>query len=167
MQSACPPYGSSAGGQAQRWRLGPPVDGARRIVVCAVPDTRGPSWWDDPIVSGLLIVDDDVGFRSLVRALMAAEEFSVAGEAGDGASALEAVERLRPDMVLLDVQLPDLDGFDVARCIMASAGTHRPVVVLVSSRNASSYRSRLKSSPALGFITNGELTGASLSALIV
>ncbi|WP_406831515.1 response regulator [Pedococcus sp. KACC 23699] len=117
-------------------------------------------------MSGLLIVDDDVGFRSLVHALLAAGGFSVAGEAADGEGALQAVERLRPDVVLLDVQLPDLDGFEVARRIASRAGTHGPLVVLISSRSASSYRSRLASSPARGFITKSELTGASLSALI-
>jgi DNA-binding NarL/FixJ family response regulator len=65
----------------------------------------------------VVIVDDHAPFRSVARDLLAAEGYDVIGEAADGASALEAVRELRPSVVLLDVQLPDSNGFDVAEAL--------------------------------------------------
>jgi DNA-binding NarL/FixJ family response regulator len=111
-----------------------------------------------------LVVDDHDGFRAFARALLESEGFVVVGEAGDGASALRAVDELRPDVVLLDVQLPDLDGFEVAERLAASE--HAPVVVLISTRHAASYRRRLAETPARGFISKEELSGAALAAVL-
>jgi DNA-binding NarL/FixJ family response regulator len=126
-----------------------------------------PVWDDDRMQRGrtVLIVDDHVAFRSLARSLLEAEGFEVVGEASDGGSAIDTVLRLRPDIVLLDVQLPDLDGFAVAERL-AAVDRDRPVVVLVSSRDASSYRRRLAATPARGFITKSQLSGSALSALV-
>jgi DNA-binding NarL/FixJ family response regulator len=112
----------------------------------------------------VLIVDDHDGFRESASALLEAEGFEVVGGAEDGAGALAAVERLRPQVVLLDVQLPDLDGFVVAERLAARPDP--PAIVLFSSRAASSYRPRLAATPALGFIPKAELTGAALRALV-
>ena len=112
----------------------------------------------------VLIVDDHPGFRSAARALLEADGFDVIGEAADGESALAAAERLRPGLVVLDIQLPDLNGFAVAERLASSQSA--PAVVLVSSRTASSYRRRLAASPALGFVAKSELSGAALSALL-
>lgn len=112
----------------------------------------------------LLIVDDHAGFRSFARALLEAEGFAVIGEAEDGESALRAAHDLRPDVVLLDVMLPDVDGFSV--CARLADGASPPVIVLTSSRDASAYRRRLNASPARGFIPKGELSGAALAALV-
>jgi DNA-binding NarL/FixJ family response regulator len=112
----------------------------------------------------VLIVDDHAPFRAVARALLQLEGFAVVGEAADALSALEAVGRLRPDVVVLDIQLPDLDGFEVARRL-AQAGDP-PVIVLVSSRDSSAYRRRLADSPARGFIPKGELSGAAVAALV-
>jgi DNA-binding NarL/FixJ family response regulator len=68
----------------------------------------------------VLIVDDHDGFRSSARALLEAEGFDVVGEAGDAASALAAAARLRPEVVLLDIQLPGIDGFEVAARLAAT-----------------------------------------------
>jgi DNA-binding NarL/FixJ family response regulator len=111
----------------------------------------------------VLIVDDHAGFRRAARALLETAGFSVVGEAADGATALTEAARLRPGLVLLDIQLPDLDGFEVAARL--ADGTEPPAVVLTSSRAASSYRQRLASSPALGFIAKSELTGQALAEL--
>src|SRR5919199_783600 len=62
----------------------------------------------------VLVVDDHPTFRATARALLEAEGFDVIGEAEDGASALAEIDRLQPEIVLLDVQLPDIDGFEVA-----------------------------------------------------
>lgn len=112
----------------------------------------------------VLIVDDHDGFRSFARTLLEADGFEVVGEASDGASAVEAARSLRPDLVLLDVQLPDLDGFDVAQ-LLDDAG-EAPAVVLVSTRDAASYRRRLAETPARGFIPKAELSGAAVLELI-
>jgi DNA-binding NarL/FixJ family response regulator len=112
----------------------------------------------------VLVVDDHDGFRGLARALLESEGFDVIGEAEDGASALQAVERLCPDLVLLDVQLPDLDGFEVAERLAAEKDP--PAVVLISTRDAASYRRRLAGTSARGFIAKGELTGAALAAML-
>jgi CheY-like chemotaxis protein len=101
----------------------------------------------------VLIVDDHAGFRSLARALLEAEGFQIVGEAEDAASALSAAGRFRPQVVLLDIQLPDLDGFEVAERL-AQAGDP-PAVVLVSTRAVSSYRRRLAGSPVRGLVSLG------------
>jgi DNA-binding NarL/FixJ family response regulator len=111
-----------------------------------------------------LIVDDHAGFRTSARFLLEMEGFEVVGEAEDGASALSAAERLRPDLVLLDVQLPDTRGFEVAREIL-SRGL-RPSIVLVSSRAESDYGDSIAQSGALGFVPKGELSGDRLRALL-
>jgi len=129
------------------------------------PDATKPAACDDLVVGlRVVIVDDHAGFRSSARALLEAEGFDVVGEAGDGASALAAVGLLRPHVVLLDIQLPDIDGFEVAERL-AGAGDP-PVVVLVSTRGISAYRRRLARSPARGFISKSELSGSALSALV-
>jgi DNA-binding NarL/FixJ family response regulator len=112
----------------------------------------------------VLIVDDHPGYRTQARSLLESEGFEVVGEAGDAASALDAAAALRPDVVLLDVRLPDRDGFAVSTLLAASP--EPPVVVLISSRDAGAYRRRLAASPARGFIAKSELTGATLAALV-
>jgi DNA-binding NarL/FixJ family response regulator len=111
----------------------------------------------------ILIVDDHAGFRLQARALLEADGFVVVGEAGDGYSGLAEARRLRPDLVLLDIGLPDVEGFDVARVLAADGPP--PFVVLTSSREAGAYGPRLSSSQALGFIPKDELSGAAIRAL--
>jgi DNA-binding NarL/FixJ family response regulator len=108
----------------------------------------------------VLIVDDHAGFRSAARALLEAGGFVVVGEAGDGASAVAAVERLRPQVVLLDVQLPDVDGFSVAARLPPGS----PAIVLTSSRSIASFRRRLEANPSWSFIPKGDLTAEALIA---
>ena len=112
----------------------------------------------------LLIVDDHSGFRSFARALLEAQGYVVIGEANDGASALDAVAALDPDVVLLDVALPDIDGFEVCDRLLAR-DPDRPAVVLTSTRDASSFRKRLAASGAKGFIAKSDLSGSTLDAM--
>ncbi len=112
----------------------------------------------------VLIVDDHPSFRAGARAVLQAEGFQVVGEATDGASALEAVRELRPELVLLDVQLPDRDGFTVARELTATGDG--PVVVLTSSRDAADFGPLISESGARGFVPKAQLTGAALQALL-
>ncbi|HLM08077.1 MAG TPA: response regulator transcription factor [Thermoleophilaceae bacterium] len=112
----------------------------------------------------VLIVDDHEAFRESASALLESEGFAVVGEAADGNAAIAEAERLRPEVVLLDIQLPDIDGFAVAEHL--STATDPPRVVLISSRDASSYGPRLEAAPARGFIAKRELSGATLTALV-
>jgi CheY-like chemotaxis protein len=112
----------------------------------------------------VLIVDDHRSYRLLARRMLEAAGYQVVGEAVDGASALEAAARLRPQVVLLDVQLPDLDGFAVSERL--AAGDDPPVVVLISSRDESAYRRRLAGSPARAFLAKNELTAPALAELV-
>ena len=119
---------------------------------------------DGEVAAAVLIVDDHEAFRATARAILERAGFDVVGEASDAQSALAAAVRLRPRVVLLDIQLPDLDGFEVTRRLVTL--TDPPVVVLTSTRTASSYRRRLAVSPASGFIPKSELSGEALAALI-
>ena len=111
-----------------------------------------------------LVVDDHAGFRTSARFLLELEGFEVVGEAEDGASAVSSAERLQPDLVLLDVQLPDMRGFDVARAILELGVPAR--IVLVSSREESDYGDSIRDSGALGFVSKGDLSGDRLRAVL-
>jgi DNA-binding NarL/FixJ family response regulator len=110
----------------------------------------------------VLIVDDHAGFRGLARRLLEADGYTVIGEADGARAALASAEALRPDLVLLDVMLPDGDGFTVAERL---AGTGI-AVVLTSSRDADDYGQRLAASPARGFIHKDRLSGATLAEVV-
>jgi DNA-binding NarL/FixJ family response regulator len=112
----------------------------------------------------LLIVDDHAGFRSLARRLLTSDGFEVVGEAADGHAAVAAARQLWPDVVLLDVQLPDIDGFEVTRRLRQNSVG--PAVVLTSSRDRNDYGGRVDRSGARGFIPKAELSGVAVRALI-
>lgn len=112
----------------------------------------------------VLIVDDHEDFRRSAAALLNAEGFEVVGSSGDGEDAIGAVARLRPEVVLLDVQLPGADGFTIAERLAETPDP--PKVVLISSRDASSYGRRIDAAHARGFLAKWELSGASLAALV-
>ena len=112
----------------------------------------------------LLIVDDHPSFRSAARLLLEHEGFEVVGEAEDGASGIRASSDLSPDIVLLDVNLPDLDGFDVASCICREDAA--PKVVLTSSRDPREFGPLVGRSGANGFVPKGELSAARICALL-
>ena len=112
----------------------------------------------------VLIVDDHPSFRASARMLLEAEGFEVVGEAPDGLTAIKAVHELQPQMVLLDVQLPDIDGFEVAARITANGSA--PAVVLTSSRDVDDLGPLGDSVQVRGFIPKSELSGAALEALL-
>jgi CheY-like chemotaxis protein len=112
----------------------------------------------------VLVVDDHPSFRRFACRLLQAAGFSVVDEAEDGASALAAARRLRPDVVLLDVLLPDTTGFEVAEEL--SAEPDAPVVVLTSSRSKSDLGPSLARSSARGFIAKSDLTAAAVTTLV-
>jgi DNA-binding NarL/FixJ family response regulator len=112
----------------------------------------------------VLIVDDHAEFRASASELLEAEGFDVVGVAADGRAAVELARRLRPQIVLLDVQLPDRDGFAVAERLAEEA--RPPRVVLISGRDAVAFGRRLVDAPVRGFIPKRDLTGAALAALV-
>ena len=112
----------------------------------------------------VLVVDDHDGFRARARAYLGTTGFEVVGEASDGASAVAETKRLRPEIVLLDIQLPDIDGFDVARWILAEP--EPPKIVLISSREAADYGESIESSGAAGFLTKSRLTSDAIRAIV-
>ena len=131
----------------------------------ANPNAAARDLWHDRLMRRtVLIVDDHAAFRESAAALLEAEGFAVVGEAADGGGAIAQAERLRPEVVLLDIQLPDLDGFAVAERL--ASGSDPPVVVLISSRDAAAYGTRLEAAVAQGFLPKRELSGSALAALV-
>ena len=112
----------------------------------------------------LLIVDDHPSFRATARLLLEGEGFTVVGEAETGTAALRAAAELHPDVVLLDVNLPDLDGFAVAERLTGNGAS--PAVVLCSSREAADFGDRVERSGARGFVAKADLSGAAVRELV-
>ncbi len=124
----------------------------------AVPVT---SWDHREVTTTVLIVDDHEEFRRSARLLLEAQGFLVVGEAADGAEALRAARDLQPDVILLDVVLPDADGFALAEQMTTLAAP--PTVVLTSSRRRGDFGPRLEQSSARGFVHKGDLSAAVLA----
>ena len=114
--------------------------------------------------ASVLIVDDHAGFRVAARAMLNQMGLKVIGEAESGESAIESVLELRPDIVLLDIQLPGIDGIEVARRLQDVVPT--PVIVLTSTRDAVDYGSRLASAPAAIFVAKSDLNRHALDCAI-
>ena len=112
----------------------------------------------------ILIVDDHAAFRLGVRELLAVDGYDVVGEAADGRSGLEAAAALQPDVVLLDVRLPDMDGFQVADALAARGSS--AAVVLTSSSDDPLYPGRAAGSGARGFVAKHDVSGAALDRLL-
>src|SRR3954468_10727521 len=112
----------------------------------------------------LLIVDDHSTFRSVARKVLEHHGYVVVGEAADGETAIEEVRRLKPDIVLLDVQLPGIDGFEVAARLTANGDT--PAIVVTSSRDGEDFGPLVERSGALGFVPKADLSGAAIDALV-
>jgi DNA-binding NarL/FixJ family response regulator len=111
----------------------------------------------------VLVVDDHPGFRACARRLLASDGFDVVGEAVDAASGIEAARALLPDVVLLDVRLPDLDGVEASKRIGSLNGS---AIVLTSTYDIDDLGGALAQSPARGFIPKSELSGRALRELL-
>ncbi len=112
----------------------------------------------------VLIVDDHPTFRRFARRLLEESGFEVVAEAGDARTAVIEVERLGPDVVLLDVLLPDSSGLAVAEQLSRRAPA--PLVVLTSSRSESDLGPALRRAPAHGFLSKSDLSSTSFRALV-
>jgi DNA-binding NarL/FixJ family response regulator len=112
----------------------------------------------------VLIVDDHPSFRASARRMLEADGYEVVGEAVDGTSAVAAARELHPDVVLLDIRLPDLDGFQVAERLAVNGES--PAIVLTSSRDRSDFGDDIDACPAHGFIPKSELSAEAIALLI-
>jgi DNA-binding NarL/FixJ family response regulator len=117
-----------------------------------------------PMKGRVLIVDDHPAFRTSARRMLEAEGYEVIGEAADGESGLALAHDLQPDLVLLDVQLPDIDGFAVAARLTGVNGA--PAVVLTSSRDSADFGPLVARSGARGFVPKADLSGEAIAALV-
>lgn len=113
----------------------------------------------------VLIVDDHPSFRASARAMLEAGGYEVVGEAQDGEAAIAATRDLRPDVVLLDIQLPDMNGFDICRLLDGWNGA-KPDLILVSSRELEDYGDQVETSCARGFLLKDELSAEAVAALL-
>ncbi len=112
----------------------------------------------------VLVVDDHPSFRRCAHRLLTAEGFEVVGEAEDGATAVSLAGELAPDFVLLDIQLPDIDGFEVAaRLLEREPGLP---IVLVSSRDRADYGPRIEASGARGFVAKADFSAVALERVL-
>jgi DNA-binding NarL/FixJ family response regulator len=125
---------------------------------------RPPLADDAAVPTAVLIVDDNARFRVRARRWLECEGYDVVGEAEDGASAIVAVRRHEPDVVLLDVRLPDMSGLSVAERITREPGA--PAVVLTSTEDVADLGDRIAGSGARGFVPKSALSGEALAALL-
>jgi DNA-binding NarL/FixJ family response regulator len=116
------------------------------------------------VAARVLIVDDHESFRRLASRLVVASGFTVVGEAADATSAIRQAKVLEPDVVLLDVMLPDRSGIDVAREL--AVAPRPPRVVLTSSRGRSDFGAGFEWPGGCEFIPKHQLSGATLGALL-
>jgi DNA-binding NarL/FixJ family response regulator len=119
---------------------------------------------DNPGVPTILIVDDDRQFRATARALLESDGFDVLGEAATGVAGFDATRSLQPEVVLVDVRLPDVDGFSLAERM--TAGGDGPVVILTSSSDDPLYPERALGCGARGFVAKHDLGGPGLGRLL-
>jgi DNA-binding NarL/FixJ family response regulator len=115
-------------------------------------------------VATIVIVDDDPRFRGIARRLLESEGFDVIGEASDGREALAVTRELEPDILLLDVQLPDIDGLEIATQL-SSGVDGRPAIVLTSTRDESDFGPQVEQSGARGFVPKGEISAERITSL--
>ena len=121
----------------------------------------------NPIPSGLqrlLLVDDSAAFVAVAAPGLMADGFEVVGVAADGREGVDLADRLRPDVVVLDIGLPDTSGFEVARILTARPGA--PAVVLISSRRYGDHDARVRNCGARGFVAKEDLDGKIVRGLM-
>lgn len=112
----------------------------------------------------VLIVDDHAGFRRSAARGLADAGWTVVGQAEDGAGALREAERCEPDVVLLDVGLPDVSGLDVARRLLERSP--QLAVVMISTHDRADYEELALAGGARGFLSKLDLSGQALGALV-
>ena len=112
----------------------------------------------------ILIVDDHPSFRAAARFMLEAEGFQVVAVATDGESGVREALRTSPEIVLLDVSLPDIDGFEVAERMRTARVSS--AIVFTSSRDGSDFGPLIAEAGGSGFIQKAELSGDAVRALV-
>lgn len=136
------------------------VHGQRRVFPT---DNELPDSDDFSVPVSVLVVDDDATFRALARRLLAASGLYVIAEAASVSDALTAATRVKPAGALVDVGLPDGDGFELARQLTALPW--RPRVVLTSVECDAAALDEVRDSGAQAFVHKADLPGAPLARL--
>ena len=114
----------------------------------------------------LLLVDDNAAFLATARAILRGGELDVVGEAATVAEAVQRAQELQPDLVLLDIDLGEESGFEVARELAVSAGPATPHMIFISAQAPEDFADMVAESPALGFIPKTELSAAAVTDLV-
>lgn len=111
-----------------------------------------------------VIVDDDAAFLEVAEALLERDGLTVAGVATSSAEAIQRVEALRPDVVLIDIRLGQESGFEAARRL--ADGGHAAALIMISTHAAEDYADLIAESPAVGFLPKAELSAAGIRQLV-
>lgn len=113
-----------------------------------------------------LIVDDNAEFLAAARAILEGRDFTIVGQASSAAEALHWAEEVDPDLVLLDIDLGNDNGFAVARQLAKRARNAKPRLILISAHPEDDFADLIAESPALGFIPKSELSPAKVAWLL-
>jgi len=114
----------------------------------------------------VVIVDDNAGFLAVSRAILYGPELSVVGEAATAAEAVQRTQELQPDLVLLDIDLGEESGFDVARQLAGSPGSAPPHMIFISAHPPEDFAGIVRESPAIGFIAKAKLSPAAVTDVL-
>jgi DNA-binding NarL/FixJ family response regulator len=121
-------------------------------------------WQADPVKLRCVIIDDDSSFLEAAQALLESEGVTVAGVAGTCAEAVQRVEALRPDFVLIDIRLGEESGFDAARQLAAN-GQAAPMI-MISTHAGPDYADLIAESPVSGFLPKAQLSAAAIRRIL-
>jgi CheY-like chemotaxis protein len=121
-------------------------------------------WQTDPVNLRCVLVDDDASFLKVAQALLESDGVTVAGVASTCAEAVQRVETLRPDVVLLDIRLGRESGFDAARQLADNGQT--AAVIMISTHAGSDYADLIAESPVNGFLPKAELSAAAIRRIL-
>ena len=121
------------------------------------------SWQSDQVRLRCLLVDDNDAFLKAASVLLEREGVTVAGVASTISDALQQIDALRPDVILIDIGLGDESGFDLARCVARNGSS--ATVIMISTRAEADYADLIADSPAVGFLAKSELSGGGIGRL--
>ncbi|HJV13778.1 MAG TPA: response regulator [Propionibacteriaceae bacterium] len=114
----------------------------------------------------LVIVDDSSKFLAAARCWLERQEITVVGVASTVAQALGQVEELHPEVVLVDIDLGDESGFELANQLQGHAGADSSRVILMSAYAEEDYAELIAASPAVGFLSKADLSGQRIRDLV-
>jgi len=113
-----------------------------------------------------LIVDDSPRFLDAARSLLERQGITVVGSASNSAEALQRATELRPDVILIDIDLGGESGFEIARQLLREAGKSRSAVILISTHCEQDYAELIAASPALGFLPKAAVSAGAIQELL-